>query len=905
MRHTLKLRGAASLIALAALTSGAYAQTAPQADPATTPGESPTNGPIPQPQDPAEEANTVDAIVVTAQRREQSLQDVPIVVTAVSEETLEDAGVRDIKDLQIVVPGLTVTSTTSETVTTARIRGVGTVGDNPGLESSVGVTIDGVYRPRNGVGFGDLGELSRVEVLKGPQGTLFGRNTSAGVINIITEAPSFTPGVEAELTAGNYGQYGVAGSVTGPLGLDGRLAGRLFGARRVRDGFYDVRVGEGPRTETEDQDQDFYTVRGQLLFNATDALNFRLIGDYTERDENCCVATQVRTGPTGAIIDALASDEGLFNPARPFQRVAFSNRGTEQFVEDGGVSLEANLDLTLFGEEATLTSVTAARFFESVNGQDSDFTSADVLYRPADGTFSQRFETFTQELRLAGSAGRLDYLVGGFYVDEQLERNDRGPLFGADGEAFLSTIIINNLAGTAALNGVVLPASVTANGATFLSQATGRAFGTSYANGQGLRDQYQQDTKSFALFTHNILRVTDQIDLTGGLRYTTEDKSLDAQFTNSDGAPGCAALLASPTRIAGALIDRGAPAGLFTPGSPLQPLGTGLIQLTSALGCLPFANSAFNNRSTQQDRSEEEVTGTAKASYRPNDDLLLYVSYARGYKSGGFNLDRSISSNGLPTGGTGVLPVTDTSFAAEFVDSFEVGFKSTLLDGQMLLNATLFNQEFENFQLNTFLGTTFVVESIPEVNSFGVDADLILIPAQVDGLTLQGGINYADTRYGNFGPQDLASPSRFNQLQLLPNQRLSFAPEFSATGSVSYERPIGSLTARLFLGAKYTSEYNTKSDLLPPGNQPGYTLVNGRVGLGTADDRIRVELFGQNLTDEEYYQVVFNQTLQGAAFTTPSGAALVVPYNPAADTTTYGAFLGQPRTFGVTLRLKY
>ncbi len=899
MRHSLLLRSSASLVALTALTSIAAAQTP------TPPGENPTTGPLPQSEAPAQEQNTVDAIVVTAQRREQSLQDVPVVVTAISEETLEDAGVRDIKDLQVLVPGLTVTSTTSETSTTARIRGVGTVGDNPGLESSVGVTIDGVYRPRNGVGFNDLGELSRIEVLKGPQGTLFGRNTSAGVINIITEAPAFQFGAEAELTAGNYGNYRAAGSVTGPL--TDRLAGRLFVAREVRDGFYDVRVGEGPRTETEDQNRNFYTVRGQLLFNVSDALNLRLIADYTDRDEDCCVAVQVRTGPTGAIIDALATDEGLLNPARPFDRVAFSNRGTEQLLQDGGVSLEGNLDLTLFGQEATLTSVTALRTFESVNGQDSDFTSADIYYRPADGSFNQRFDTFTQEVRLAGTVGRLDYLVGGFYVDEQLERNDRF-LFGADSEAYLSTIIINNLAGIVRGAGAPLSATATANGPAFLSQATGRAFGTNYAAGEGLRDRYEQDTKSFAAFTHNILALTDRIDLTLGLRYTTEEKSVRSQFSNSDNAVGCASLIANPQRILGVLDARGFP--VFTRNAAgritgTTPFATPLAQTTTVLGCLPFNNPSFNNRTTNQDREEKELTGTTKISYRPNEDLLLYASYARGYKSGGFNLDRGISATGLSTGGTGLLAITDTSFPAEFVDSIEAGFKSTLLDGSLLFNATLFNQKFEDFQLNTFLGTTFVVESIPEVESFGIDVDTIYLAPLVDGLTLQGGFTYADTRYGVFRPEDLANPGRFNQLQLLPGQRLSFAPEFSGSASATYERPMGALTARFFLGAKYTSEYNTKSDLLPVGNQENFTLVNGRVGLGTANDRVRVELFGQNLLDEEYYQVVFNQTLQGAAFQTPAAGQVFAPYNPAADTQTYGAFLGQPRTFGVTLRLRY
>lgn len=888
MRLSQWMRGGASLVALAAMTSVAYAQTPPG------PGENPTGGPMPQSEDPVEEANTVDAIVVTAQRREESLQDVPVVVTAVSEETLEDAGVRDIRDLQIVVPGLTVTSTSNETSTTARIRGVGTVGDNPGLESSVGVTIDGVYRPRNGVGFNDLGEVTRIEVLKGPQGTLFGRNTSAGVINVITEAPSFDFGVETELTAGNYGQFGAAGSITGALNRSETLAGRLFGARRVRDGFLDVRTGEGPRSETQDQDQDFYTVRGQLLFNPQDNASFRLIADFTDRDENCCAAVQIRTGPTGPIVDAFAADEGLFNPARPFQRVAFSNRGTEQRIQDGGVSLEANFDLSVFGEEATLTSISAYRTFDFENGQDSDFTTADIYYRPDDGTFGQAFETLTQEVRLAGTAGRVDYLIGGFLVDEALTRNDRF-LYGADSEGYQSTVSINNLANLARGFGATLPGTATANSALFLSQATGRAPGSVYAADQGLLDVYSQDTRSAALFTHNIIDITDQVDVTLGLRYTTETKEVLSRFTNSDNAAACSALIASPARIAGALIARGFPAAFFAPG---DPRGIGLIQTATGLGCLPFSNPTFNARTTKQDREENELTGTAKVSFRPNDDLLLYASYARGYKAGGFNLERTISSNGLPSGGAGIVAITDTSFPAEFVDSLELGAKSTLLDGALLLNATLFNQKFENFQLNTFLGTSFVVESIPEVESTGVDVDLIYL-TPVDGLTLQGGFTYADTKYGNFGPGDLSNPSRFQQLQLLPNQRLSFAPEFSGTGAVSYERDLGGLTARFFLGAKYTSEFNTGSDLLPFKNQEGFALVNGRVGLGTPDDRIRVELFGQNLTDEEYIQVAFNQTLQGSAF--PASG----PYNQATDTQTYGAFLGQPRTYGVTLRLEY
>src|SRR5271156_2149130 len=157
-------------------------------------------------------------VIVTAQKRAESIQDVPISVIALSAQQLKDSGVSDIKDMTALTPGLTVTSTTDENSTTARIRGIGTVGDNPGLESSVGVVIDGVYRPRNGVGFGDLGEIEQIEILEGPQGELFGKNNDAGVISIVTKRPSTTFGVTAEATAGNFNDREISASVTGPLG---------------------------------------------------------------------------------------------------------------------------------------------------------------------------------------------------------------------------------------------------------------------------------------------------------------------------------------------------------------------------------------------------------------------------------------------------------------------------------------------------------------------------------------------------------------------------------------------------------------------------------------------------------------------------------------------------------------
>jgi outer membrane receptor protein involved in Fe transport len=843
---------------------------------------------------------TVDDIIVTAQKREQNLQDVPIVVTSLSAETLNDAGVRDIKDLQILTPGLTVTSTSSEASTTARIRGVGTVGDNPGLESSVGVVIDGVYRSRNSVGFGDLGELSRIEVLKGPQGTLFGKNTSAGVINIITEAPSFTPGFNAEGTVGNYGTMGVSGSVTGPI--SDTLAFRLYGARRVRDGFYNVDIGDGPRANRDDQNQDFGAVRGQLLWLPNDNTSFRLIADYTSRDEYCCTGVQIRSGPTQAFIDSLSVGSGARPPAAgfaplPFSRTAFANRESGQEVNDKGVSLEANFDMPSMFGGATLTSVTSWRDWSTELGQDIDYTGADIAYRVQDEENGYSVENLTQEFRLAGQTDRFDWLVGLFATKEDITRNDTW-YFGADYTPFISLLLTANL--NAATQGLPTPPGpIPINpGRVGCFTATGQtsaglqgclygvvpATGPGFTVGQGYADTYDQESTSIALFTNNTWRVTDQFELTLGLRYTMDDKSLDAlqQNVNGNGAT-CTAAQLNAAAIGGAV----------GPGNVGGILG--------AL-CLPFANSAFNNRPISESTDDSELTGTIKAAYRLNDSIMFYGSYARGYKSFGYNLDR------VHRTGT-ITPVSTLFFPSEYVDSYEAGVKMTLLDRTLLLNVTYFDQTFENFQLNTFNGVGFTVEPIPELTSRGIDADMVWF-SPIEGLSFQGGLTYTDAEYGVFTAADLVDPNNFPAASLLPGSRPSFAPEYSASLSVNFERNLGNgLRGGFSLAGKYMSEYNTGSDLSPFKLQDAFTTVNGRITIGSEDERWTMEFWAQNLTDEEYLQVGYNGPLQGTAFqSTVQGAGTSNPgtfYNQARDTQTYNAFLGAPRTYGATLRFKY
>lgn len=822
--------------------------------------------------DDSDEPVTLSKMIVTAQKREEAMQDVPISVTSLSEQILQDTGVRDVKDLQVLVPGLTVTSTQSESLTTARIRGIGTVGDNAGLESSVGVVIDGVYRPRNGVGFGDLGEIERIEVLKGPQGTLFGKNTSAGVINVITRRPGYSQSVEGEVTVGNYGAFGVSGAYNDSF--SDKAAFRVYAAKRERDGFLDVRTGGNPLRETEDGNQNFHSLRGQLLIEPNDHWDLNLIADYTSREENCCAAVTIVRGGTAPIIDALSPDEGVIPVADPFGRVAYSNRSTEQDIKDKGISLQSDYGADWFGG-STLTSITAWRKWESINGLDFDYSSADLLYRPPnrDEAFTS-FETTTSEYRLAGATESVDWLFGLFYADEDLERNESYRVGNAY-EPYLSIAILS----------LVNPAlGRLPNAATLYADATGRAPGTVFA-GYAAQDRYDQNSKSLAFFTNNTWHATDALDLTLGLRYTREDKELTSVYSNPNGSPGCAALLGpgGQARIANALLMRGVPATALP----------AVIPRVIGFGCLPWANVLHNGRITRQEREEKEWSGTLKAAYRWNEHVMTYASAARGYKAGGFNLDRVQSANGLSSAGQGILPVADTSFPGEFVDSYELGTKTTWAGGNLLLNATLFHQTYDGFQLNSFLGTSFVVRSIPEVVSKGVDTEILWQPSAVKGLMLQGGLMYADTRYGdNIPGGDFVFPT--GALYKLPGSQVSFAPEWSTTASVTYEWGLGdNMVGRFNIGAKYMSEFNTGSDLDVEKAQDAYTVVNARLGLGARNKRWMVELWGLNIFDEEYAQVSFDAPLQNVS---------PLPGNPF---NSYNAFLGAPATYGVTFRFNY
>lgn len=759
----------------------------------------------------AEADRRLSIVTVTSQKREQSLQDVPVVVTALGTEALEDAGVRDIKDLTVLTPGLIVTSSSSSSDTTARIRGVGTVGNNPGLESSVAISIDGVGRARNGVAFGDLGEIERIEVLKGPQGSLFGKSSSAGVINIITKGPEDEFSGEVAATVGNLDHYRVSGSVTGPLSDTAR--GRLFGVYAERGSSFDtVTTGQGPRTDTDSDTYQFFSLRGQLEFDLAPNATLKLIGDYTDREENCCLAEYIARDPgRGAVIDLLAGGQGAGNDGDPFGRDAFANRDSVNNLEEYGISAELDWGLS-FGD---LTSVTSFRNWENGRSEDTDWSTADIWYRVPDGQLDE-YQNFTQEFRLAGETDRINWLVGLYYAKEEFDRFTE-LRYGNDYFAYWNALF----------GGAFTPYQ-----------------GQFWTGGEAASsDVFQQEAETIAIFTHNTIELTDQVEATVGLRFTSDEKTANSFFSNGNGS--CSTAISDPN-------------------FPSTLIG---------FSCLAWQNDLFDGFSTTQNRTDEEVSGTFKLSYRPNSNLLTYASYARGYKAGGFNLDRAAS---------GITPAVDTSFVPETADAYEVGAKWNNDSGSLVVNGAVFFQEYQDFQLNTFLGTVFVVESIPELKSQGVDLDFRWLPESAEFLTLQGGLTFAETEYGEFDAAGLGLSPR------LSGGTIGFAPRWSGSLAATIDADfVGDWDARWSLSGKYTSRYNSGSNLDPQKDVDEMVLLNGRVVFEKEGSPLSLELWSQNLTDEDYVTVAFDTPLQGSA-----GSAITT-------------FLAPPRTYGATVKAKF
>ncbi|MGB3455246.1 MAG: TonB-dependent receptor plug domain-containing protein, partial [Litorimonas sp.] len=466
------------------------------------------------------EVNAEDVIIVTATRRASDVQDIPIAVTAITPAQLERQGIVNIADLSSVTPGFNLQSSQTETQgTSMRIRGVGTTGNNIGLESAVGIFIDGVYQSRPGVALGELVDIEAVEMLRGPQGTLFGRNVTAGALNIRTVAPEMGEfGGFANITYGNYDLLSTQGAINIPAGDN--LAFRVTGAQRQRDGFMTSTIVDGG----ESHNRGRWMLRGQALWEPTDMTSLRLIAEYQDVGEKCCAASTLSVG----------SNVSAATQARVFPEVGFdaleARRFNDQEFFNSLEALNLSAELTHDFGPATATLIVAYSDFDSASVQQEfngglQYSVAGSTIPAADRVSGDDINTLTAELRFQGEAmdGRLDWLVGGYYADEEIVEEFTLGL-GADYSALVGEANFGSILGPLAPSYLSLYAGAGAFIQQLSAGVANPVFAPLSADGQYARNRFEQQAESFSLFTHNILEVTDTVDLTLGVRYVDDSK---------------------------------------------------------------------------------------------------------------------------------------------------------------------------------------------------------------------------------------------------------------------------------------------------------------------------------------------------------------------------------------------
>ena len=739
----------------------------------------------------------LEEIVVTAAKREQTLQEVPIAVTVTSADTIDKAKIFDVIDLQTVVPSLRITQLQSSANTNFVIRGFGNGANNPGIEPSVGVFIDGVYRSR-----------------------------SAGAIS--------------------------------------DLAFSLSGNVNTRDGYFDNR-----EDGSEINERDRWGVRGQLQFDPSERMSFRLIADYDEIDENCCGTVNLQNGPTGAAVVAVG---GQLVPNDPESYATFLNFDSTNVIENSGISLQGDFGFDNFD----IVSITAYRTQDVEANADSDFTSADLIGR----NFEQRdIETLTQELRLTTSFGdAADFMIGAFYFDENVAYNTE-LLYGGDFRSYGTLLAIANGA----------PPTTFSD----LEAALGIPAGTFFAQGAGVQEFAEQDNQALSFFTTLDWYVTERATVTVGLNYTNDEKDVRVSQNNTDVfsqldfvaigfAQAFSALTGLPPTPANIQANPGAAAqaqALSTTGCSATnppPACNELLALQPFQFLPPFVN--FPNSVENGQSDDSETTWTLRFAYDITDNLNAYVSAATGFKATSWNLSRDSRPFGADIPALQAVDLTvpnlraGTRFAGpEEATVYEIGLKGQF--DRAAFNLTIFDQTLDDFQSNIFVGTGFQLANAGETTVFGVEFDGNWYPT--DNLQLSFAATWLDPEYESFPNSSVGD---------LSGTTVPGVHELSAVTSATYTWFLANGNTAFVRG-----EYLYEDDIPVIENVPA-NLARREVNVVNASAGFAMEngwefgVWGRNLTDDSWLLQAFPGVAQAGSF---------------------NGYPSQPRTYGISIRKSF
>ncbi len=695
----------------------------------------------------------LEEIIVTATKRAASLQDIAVTVTAFSADTIQEAGIRNVVDVAVLTPSLTINANVHPFSTRMSIRGIGTAGSTY-LEPAVGMFVDGVYLNRSGLGVSDLVDIERIEVLQGPQGTLYGKNTNAGAISITTKAPNLEEAeAHLEVSTGNYSMQRVTGSVSGPL--SDSVAYRLAGNYHARDGYLENFAGD------DINDADEWNIIGKLLWEPGTDWSILLKASHVERDMNCCSPDAMQD----PLVEEIMAGRGQkLPPNDPFDHKTAQDFPSTFEMESTAVSLNIDYD----HDWGRITSITSWNDYDAEALQEASRSTLDTVFLGG----PQSGDSFSQELRLSGNTDNIDYMAGLYYFQQETREGDGGVASwtGAD----------------------LVPVG---------SQFFGPQLGFLATEGDELSQDLRFETKTIALFTRATWHITDNWHLTGGLRWSDEEKDADMWVDVESNA--------------------------LTAQNP-EDIPPPLLTLLLANGIIPpisFLSSAKPEIDQKFNRSSDNLDWLASLSYDLSDDTMLFANASTGTKSGGFN-----GVAGAPE---------EREFDDEDTTSYELGIKSTLLDSRLRINSSLFLTQIDEFQsaqqASTGLGQITTNQGELEVAGLDLHVDALPLP----NLILVFGLQYLDKYEFTAGPDK--------------GQNVPFAAEVSANLGATLVFPFADGGVYLRADYSYMGDHLTNvasaAQLEAKDEQDRENL---NMALGWRNDNWNVSFWGKNLTDEEY-----------------------------------------------------
>ena len=733
--------------------------------------------------DASDDAVAPNDIIVSARKTKETLQDTPLAVSVVTGDFLEKTGFTQVSEVVRFVPGVALSPLNTTRASGSKIRGLSTFSFSDGFESSVSTVVDGVVLGREAQGFTDFMDIRSVEIIKGPQGTLFGKNASAGVINIRTYDPEFNFGGSADATYGSFNETKLRGTVTGPLAGD-KVAFRLTGTYNRRDGVLENAI-PGQR---DLNDRDGYALRGKLLFKVNDDFKIVLTGDLGHSSNRCCQSTYRFAGPPQFAL-AFATNPGVLQlrtalaalgivPGPANRKVGVLDARILEKKSSGGLAL--NMDYE-FGD-SSISSITAWRKWSIDEFNEADGVSNSNV-NSRNGT-KVNTEQFTQELRLNTKLGsHVDLVAGLFFFHQDLEAFGR-----VDIE-------------------LALP------------------FPGSFFNVRTLANR-SVTTNSYAAYGEATVHLGDKASLIVGGRYTHD--SLRATYVRTSTA--------------------------FDPSKPFTPFFG-----PNVTGIQPFQN--------------DNLSGRVIGRYFWTDDVMTYVSWSRGYKGPGIDVAESV--NVAAVFQPGGLPV----LKPEIPTLWEAGLRTQLFDKALTLNVTIYDQTLENLQTITpsAIGAALNV-GIDKIKSKGVELEMVLRPAALPGLTITGGYTLNDIKIAKFAANPALEGLRF---------RDNAHDFYSIIGD--YRTKFGGSGFEGFVRAEWTWQGAKNTDLAGRAiyNVDSYGLLNLRLGFNAPDDRFGITFSVENVTDTVYAHYIL-----GSSYT-------------ALDNVTTTQYIGDPRTWKVTVRTKF